>query len=114
MSFESAVTIAQITGVVGSILWLSVPVTVVISIVRRRRYRPGSSNWLAYSVLGVWILTVVLCVMTFVSGGWYGENGPPPLTAAIEATTVLLVLVAVHFAILRTSANAERHGGDST
>jgi hypothetical protein len=114
MSFESEVTIAQIIGVLGSILWLGVPVTVVASILRCRRYRPGSTNWLAYSVLGVWILTVVLCVITFVSGAWYGENGPPPLIAAIEATMVLLVLVAIHFALLRTSVNTEGHGGDST
>jgi len=56
MSFESAVAADQVIGMVCSILWLAFPVTAVMSILRRRRYRPGSGNLLWYIVLGGWIL----------------------------------------------------------
>jgi hypothetical protein len=114
MSFESAVAIAQVIGVLGSILWLTMPITAVASILRRRRHRPGSSNWWAYSVLVGWFLTIVGCVVSFVSGTWYGENGPPPQIIVIEATMLVLVLAAIHFALIRTSAMPSADDRDST
>ena len=114
MSFEFAVAIAPVLSALCIMLWLAVPVTAVAAIFRRRRYRPGSSIWFAYTMLGGWIFTVVLCVMTLFSGAWYGENGPRPQIAAIGATMVLLVLTSIHFALIRTSAAPKEDDGDST
>jgi hypothetical protein len=113
MSFQNAVAIAQLIGVLCTLLWLALPVTAVASILRRRRYRPGSSTWFAYTMLGAWIFTVVLCVVTLFSGEWYGENGPRPQTVAIEAIIMLLVLLSIHFALIRTSA-IPKEDDDST
>jgi len=104
MSFESAVAIAQVFGSIAALLWLTLPVTAIAAILRRRRHRPGSSYWLAWSILGVWILSIFLSVLSIVSSGWYGENGPPPQIAALEATVMLLVLVTAHVTLIRTSA----------
>jgi hypothetical protein len=114
MSFESAVALAEVIGVLCTMLWLAMPVTAVASIVRRRRHRPRSSNWVAYSALGGWVFTIFLCVMSFRSGAWYGENGPRPQIAAIGATLVLLVLVGIHFVLIRTSAIPKEDNRDST
>lgn len=114
MSFESAVAADQVIGMVCSILWLALPVTAVMSILRRRRYRPGSGNLLAYIVLGGWIFTVAVAVVSFLTGAWYGENGPSPQIAVIEGTMILLVMLAIHVALIRTSALPKEGSGDST
>lgn len=83
MSFEGAVALAQVIGVLCTISWLALPITAALSIFRRRRYGYTSRAWFASVVLGGWILTVVLCAMTLVTGAWYGENGPRPQIAAV-------------------------------
>src|ERR1700730_393527 len=114
MSFQFAVVIAPVLGGLCTMLWLAVPVTAVASILRRRRYRPGSSIWFAYTMLGGWIFTVALCVTALLSGAWYGENGPRPQIAAIGATVLLLVLISIHLALIRTSAIRREDDGDSS
>jgi hypothetical protein len=113
MSFESAVAIAQVLGVIGVLLWLVLPVTAVVCIFMRRRNRPGSSNAFAYIVLAGWVVTIVWCVRSFLAGGWYGEDGPPPWITAILATIMLLGLVAIHFSLIRISALPKEDNNDA-
>jgi hypothetical protein len=89
MSFESAVAIAEVFGLISMLLWLVLPVTAVVCIFRRRRDRPGSNNAFAYIVLAGWVLTIVWWVRSFLAGGWYGENGPPPQITALLAAIML-------------------------
>jgi hypothetical protein len=101
MSFESAVAVGQVIGILCSISWLALPITAVVSIFRYRRYGLTSKLWFPYLVLGGWILTVVLCVMTLLTGAWYGENGPRPEIADIAGSALFFVLIAIHFALIR-------------
>jgi hypothetical protein len=101
MSFESAVALGQVIGILCSISWLALPITAVVCIFRRRRYGLSSKLWFPYFVLGGWILTVVLCVMSLFTGTWYGENGPRPQIANIEGSALFLVFIAIHFALIR-------------
>jgi hypothetical protein len=101
MSFESASALGQVIGFLCSILWLALPITAVVSIVRCRRYGLNSKVWFPYLVLVGWILTVVLCVVSLLNGAWYGENGPSPQMADIVGLGLLLALIAIHFALTR-------------
>jgi hypothetical protein len=113
MSFESAVAIAQVLGVIAVLLWLVLPVTAVACIFMRRRNRPGSGNAFAYIVLAGWVMTIVWYIRSFLAGGWYGEDGPPPWITAILATIMLLGLVAIHFTLIRISALPKADDSDA-
>ena len=113
MSFESAVAIAEIFGLISVLLWLVLPVSAVVCIYRRRRNRPGSSNAFAYIVLAGWVLTIVWWVRSFLAGGWYGENGPPPQITAILAAIMLLGFVAIHLTLIRMSAFPREEDSDA-
>lgn len=97
----------QIFGSIFGVLWLALPVGAIVSIVRRRRNRPGASCWFAYAVLFGWIALEAMLAVIFVTGGWYSESGPP-LQVMAGLVLVLLVPVSVmHWALFSFGSRSQ-------
>jgi len=90
------------------LLWLFLPAYAALCIRRRRRNRPNSSCWLAYTVIAGWIFMLIACVAWFLRGNWYGENGLPPEAVMIQAALVLGVIIAI-YAVLTASSKSLEH-----
>jgi MFS family permease len=99
MSWGDAVAYVQFMGAVGWLLMLSVPVGAVLAIRRGRRNRPGTTPVFPWFVVGGCIAALIAAIAYFLSGAWYGENGPSPQTAAAQVTVWMLVIVVVVGAI---------------
>lgn len=95
MSFGEAVSYVQTVGVVMNLMWLSIPIAAVVAIHRGKRNRPGARLLFPRLVLWGWVLLLICAIAYFFTGAWYGENGPPPQTAAAQATVTLVVSAAI-------------------
>jgi hypothetical protein len=113
MSFGVAVSLAQMLDMPVSVLWLVLPIGAVVSIRRRRSNRPGASCWFAYVTIIAWGLSLIGFVVLFASGRWYGENGPSPQQAAIQAAVLLVIFAGTHL-LLITMGSPEREHTDAT
>jgi hypothetical protein len=113
MWFAAAVILAQMLSVPVSLLWLVLPIGALVSIRRRRSNRPGASCWFAYVTIIAWGLSLIGFVVLFVSGRWYGENGPSPQQAAIQAAVLLVIIAGIH-PLLITMGSPEREHTDAT
>jgi hypothetical protein len=113
MSFGAAVSLAQMLGMLVSVLWLVLPIGAVVSMRRRRSNRPGASCWFAYLTIVAWGLSLVGFVVLFASGRWYGESGPSPQQAAMQAAVLLVILAGIHL-LLMTMGSPERERTDAT
>jgi len=103
MSFGGAVAYVQFVSACTTLLWLLLPVAAIISIKRRRRNRPGETLLFPGLVLAAWVVMLCWVVWYFFTGAWYGENGPPPQAVALKATFPLLVVIALHVALILTA-----------
>ena len=107
MSFGGADSYIQAVGVIIGLLLLSVPIGSAFAIGRGKRNRPGTRLVFPLLVLWGWVTLLVLAVAYFLTGAWYGENGPPPQTVAAQVTVtffcVLLGVVAIHVGLYITT-----------
>lgn len=95
MSFGQAVSYVQTVGVIMNLMWLSIPIAAVVAIRRGKRNRPGARLFFPRSVLWGWVLLLISAIAYFFTGAWYGENGPPPQTAAAQVTVTFVVFTAI-------------------
>lgn len=99
MSFGQAVSYVQTVGVIMNLMWLSIPIAAGVAISRGKRNRPGQRLLFPRCVLWGWVLLLISAIAYFFTGAWYGEGGPPPQTAAAQATVALVVFAAIVVAI---------------
>ncbi|MBW3199588.1 hypothetical protein [Marinobacter nauticus] len=86
MSFQEAVSHVQTMGGVVRCLFFSIPIISGISIQRGKQNRPHEPLIFPRVVFWSWFMFLVLLVMYFFTGAWYGENGPPPQEMAARST----------------------------
>jgi hypothetical protein len=99
MSFGQAVSYVQTVSVIMNLMWLSIPIAAGVAIRRGKRNRPGERLLFPRCVLWCWVLLLISVIAYFFTGAWYGENGPPPQTAATHITVTLVVLTTLTVAI---------------
>jgi hypothetical protein len=100
MSFGAAVEYVQFVGSCTGLLVLLLPVAAFLSIRYRRKRYPGGSTLFAKCILIGWCAVPVWVAWIFVTGRWYGENGPPPQEAALQATAWFLFVVALYVGLI--------------
>lgn len=94
---------AALLGLVIGLPWVLLPVNAVVSIRRRRRNRPGSSCWFAYTVIVGWVLGQIGLIA--LQGLFYGEDGSSlSLLELLEALLILGALMLLHTALLNAGA----------
>jgi len=108
MGFGQAVEYVQSIGVVINLLVLSLPVGAIVTIMRGKRTRPGETMVFAHIVLWTWVALLVAFIAYFFTGRWYSEHGgPEPQVVAFRVTiqllVVLLVVIAIHVGLARSS-----------
>jgi hypothetical protein len=107
MSWGQAVSYVQAVGGVTLFVILSIPVGSFFAIRRGRRNRPGGKLFFARGVFWGWFALLGLAFIYFLTGAWYGENGPPPQVAAVHVTVELAVTVlvagAIHYGLYVTT-----------
>lgn len=99
MSFGAAVSYVRTVSLATTLLFLSVPLGAGLAILRGKRNRPGGRLLFPWLVLWGWGVLVIAAVAYFLTGNWYGENGPAPQVVAVQATMSLMLVVAVVSAI---------------
>ena len=104
MSFGEAVAYVQFVGSCASLLVLFLPVAAILAIRYRRKKYPGGSVLFARCILIGWCAFLVWIAWIFVTGRWYGENGPPPQEAALQATAWFLFVLALYVALILSVA----------
>jgi hypothetical protein len=109
MSFGEAVAYVQMVGSCTSLLLLLLPVAAIVSIRYRRKKYPGASVLFAKCVLIGWCAFFVWIVWIFVTGRWYGENGPPPQETAFQVTVWFLFVIALYVALILSVAGNPRN-----
>jgi len=108
MSFEAAEYYGRFIALFADLLLLSLPFAALASIWRRRRNRPGASLLFQLLVLGSWLALLLFTVVGFLTGSWYGENGPTPQMALLWTAALVIGLVALHVMLFVTSSRPNR------
>jgi hypothetical protein len=99
MGFGEAVSYVRTVGAIIGLLWLSISIAAGVAIRRGKRNRPETRLLFPRCVLWGWVILLCLAIAYFFTGAWYGENGPPPQTAAAQVTVQFLVFLATTIAI---------------
>jgi hypothetical protein len=96
---------------------LSIPVGAFFALRRGRRNRPDEKLLFARAVFWGWFVLLGFAFLYFLTGAWYGENGPPPQVAAAQATVGLVVVAtvaaAVHWGLYVTTGPASGRQRDA-
>lgn len=90
----------MVLAFLASWLWLLLPVNAVVSIWRRRRNRPDSSCWFAYTVLVVWVLSVIGLIKLFLMGPLEGIGGPSEAASTLYGLEIVAVTAPLHCALI--------------
>lgn len=101
MTWQQAVVFNDIVSIALLILWATVPVVATLSIVWRRRLRPGVGSPFAVTVLLIWLAITGLWLLIVFSRAFYSEGGSEQGEAVfLGAMTLSLVILHLVFLVI--------------
>jgi hypothetical protein len=107
MSLQGAYSLLDLLVTPFFVIWLLLPVNALISIYRRRRNRPGASRKFAYTVMVLWVASPIIPLLLLFLG--FGRlEGNSPEAGLLQVTLMLLVMTAVHIALVITGNAPKR------